>query len=61
MNLKKGLWNSLMEWKHVSERLLYARFKGKQVNRSILQCHALMNYAEDEETEEFYSSLQAKV
>ena len=35
--LRKGLRISLMEWKPVSEMLLYARFKWKQVNMSILQ------------------------
>ena len=49
--LKKGLQNSLMEWKTVSERLLYARFKWKQVNMSILQCYATTNNGEDEEKE----------
>ena len=38
-----------MEWKPVSERLLYARFKGKQVNMNTLEAYAPTNNAEDEE------------
>ena len=52
--LRKGLRNSLMEWKPVSEKLLYARYKWNQVNTSILQCYALINNAEDEKKENLY-------
>ena len=54
--LRKGLRNYLMEWKPVSERLLYARFKRKQVNMSILQCYTPRNNAEDEEKELLFKS-----
>ena len=59
--LRKRLRISLIEWKSVNERVIYARFKGKQVNMSIIQCYAPMINAEDKEKETFYSSVQAEV
>ena len=56
--LKRGMEKTLMEWKPVSSRIIMARFKGKQINVTILQCYAPTNDAEEEIGDSFYEQLQ---
>jgi exonuclease III len=56
--LKKGVQKTLIEWKPVNERLMRARFKGRHGKLTVLQCYAPTNEAEEEEKEQFYSTLQ---
>ena len=58
--LKKGMERTLIEWKPVSARLLRAIYFGKYSKLTIIQCYSPTNDAETEDTEAFYSTLQAK-
>lgn len=50
---------ALMAWEPVSPRLLTARFNSKGRKITIIQCYAPTNTAQEEEKEDFYSSLQS--
>ena len=52
---------SLLDWKPISSRIIYARFKGKVRNISILQCYAPTEIAEADFKEQFYTDLQTTV
>ncbi|PVD22580.1 hypothetical protein C0Q70_18397 [Pomacea canaliculata] len=50
---------ALMAWEPVSPRLMSARFNANGRKIAIIQCYAPTNEAEEEEKEDFYSSLQS--
>ncbi|XP_013788604.1 craniofacial development protein 2-like [Limulus polyphemus] len=50
---------ALMTWEPVSARLMSARFNSKGRKITIIQCYAPTNAADEEEKEDFYSSLQS--
>nr|KAG5701747.1 hypothetical protein BaRGS_004349 [Batillaria attramentaria] len=50
---------TLLAWEPVSARLLSARLNSKGRKITIIQCYAPTNAANEEEKEEFYSSLQS--
>ncbi|XP_013780381.1 craniofacial development protein 2-like [Limulus polyphemus] len=50
---------ALMAWEPVSARLMSARFNSKGRKITIIQCYAPTNAADEEEKEDFYSSLQS--
>ena len=54
---KKG--NTLLEWKPINERPLYARFKSRFIKLSVVTCYAPTEEAEQEEKDNFYDSLQS--
>ena len=41
--LKKDLEKFLMEWKLIHSSLIKARFKGRHINTTIIQCYAPRN------------------
>ena len=51
--------NSLLQWKPISERLLYVRLKSKYTKLSILVAYAPIEHADEEDKDQFYSALQA--
>ena len=57
--LRKVTSKTLLEWKPINERLLYARFQSRFTKLSIIVSYAPINDAEEEEKDEFYDSLQA--
>ena len=57
--LRKETARSLLEWKPINERIMYARFQSKFTKPSIIVTYAPINDASEEEKEEFYNSLQA--
>ena len=59
--LKKGFGKTLFEWKPINERLIRARFNGKQVKMTLIQCYYPTNDADPELKEIFYEALQAEV
>ena len=59
--LKKGISDSIIDWKPVSSRIIKIRLKGQQVNTTIIQCYSPTNDSDDEKKEEFYEQLQAEL
>ena len=57
--LRKTIANTLLQWKPVSERLLYVRFHSKFTKLSVLVGYAPTNDSEEEGKDDFYDSLQA--
>jgi len=56
--MKKGLDNTLLEWKPVGERLMKVRFNSKYTELTIVACYAPTEQADDEEKDIFYDQLQ---
>jgi exonuclease III len=52
---------SLIEWNHVSESIIVARFMAKVQKVTIIQCYAPNNVAEEKSKEEFYNQLQSSL
>ena len=44
--LKKDLEDYLLEWKAIKSRLIKVRFKGRHINRTIMQCYTPTNDSE---------------
>ena len=59
--LKKGISDSILDWKPVSSRIIKIRLKGQQVNTTIIQCYSPTKDSDDEKKEEFYEQLQAEL
>lgn len=56
--LTKKAARALLEWNPVSSRIISARFETKFQKTTIIQVYAPTNNAEENEKEDFYSSLQ---
>ena len=54
--IQKEKGNTLLEWKPITERFLYARFKSKFIKLSVVTCYAP---TEEAEKDSFYDSLQS--
>ena len=59
--LRKGMEESLLEWKPVSSRLMRARLTGRHTNITLIQCYPSTNDGEDTDKDAFYQQLQAEV
>ena len=56
--VKKEQSNTLLNWKPISERLLYAQFNSKYAKLSIIVAYAPTEEVEEEVKDRFYNSLQ---
>ena len=59
--MTKKAEQALMEWKPISDRIIYARFFSKYVKLSIIQVYAPTNEANVEDKYNFYEQLQTVV
>ena len=59
--MTKKVKQALMEWKPISDRIIYARFFSKYVKISIIQIYAPTNEANVEDTDNFYKQFQTVV
>ena len=59
--LRKGMEESLLEWKPISSRLMRARLRGRHTNITLIQCYSPTNDREDTDKDAFYQQLQAEV
>ena len=59
--MTKKAEQALMEWKPISDRIIYARFFSRYVKLSIIQVYASMDEANVEDKENFYEQLQTVV
>ena len=57
--ISKKQANALLQWKPISERLMYVRMNSRHVKLSILVAYAPINAAEEEAKDQFYSTVQA--
>ena len=55
--LKKSFEKTLLEWKPINERLIRARFNGKQVKMTLIHCYYPTDDADPELKEIFYEAL----
>ena len=51
--------NAVLQWRPISERLLYVRMNSKYAKLSILIAYAPINAASEEDKDQFYSTVQA--
>ena len=59
--ITKKVEQALMEWKPISDRIIYARFFSKYGKLSNIQVYAPMNEANDEDKDNFYEQPQTVV
>ena len=59
--IRKEQNKTLLEWKPISERLLYSKFNSRFAKLSIITAYAPIEDAEDEVKDDFYESLQSAV
>ncbi len=59
--LSKKAEKTLLEWKPINDRIIYARFFSKFIKLSVIQVHSPTNDALDEDKDNFYDQLQAVV
>ena len=57
--IQKEKGNTLLEWKPITERFLYARLKSRFIKLSVVTCYAPTEEAEKEEKDNFYDSLRS--
>ena len=55
--ITRGVEETLLDWKPVTERVITARFFSKFVKMSVIQVYAPTNEATDEDKYSFYEQL----
>ena len=57
--IHKNCQNTILQWEPVNERLLYVRFNSKYTKISVIVGYAPIEDAEDDDKDNFYSSVQS--